>query len=139
MVKFPQSTLDSLNKNVETFSVFATNSTSGNKISKTSKDVELIALAPKGITLEVPKRSCSQGHSFILQIEAHIERMDEPPIKLNTQVTGVITEIEGSIHDERFQVTLEFRQYSVDEWHKFLGHVENRQANLNKSLKEMKK
>lgn len=139
MAAFPLSILENLNQTTETFFVLATNSTSGNKISKKPGDVELISLAQSGVTLEVPRRSCSHGHSFILQIEAVIPVANDKPIKLQTQVTGVVEAIEGDIQQDRFQVRLEFRQYSIEEWQRFLKHVENRQANVNHHLKEMKK
>lgn len=138
MSDFPVSILENLNRLTDSFTILATNSTSGSKISKTPKDVTLVALAKTGVTIEVPKRSCSRGHSLILQIEANVLNEKGEPIRFETQVTGVIEEVEGDIQ-ERFEVRLEFRQYSIEEWQKFLGHVENRQTEANRILGELKK
>jgi hypothetical protein len=135
--EFPLSILENLNQLTDQFTVMATNSTSGNKISKIKEDVTLIALSKSGVTLEMPKRSCSQGHSLILQIDANVTNAEGEPVQFHIQVTGVIGEIEGDIQ-ERFQVKLEFRQYSVEEWQRFLGHVENRQTDANRLLRKMK-
>jgi len=138
MTELSASVLENLNQITDSFIILATNSTSGSRISKKSDDVILVALARTGVTLEVPRRSCSRGHSFILQIEANVHDADGEPVRFETQVTGVIEEIEGDLN-ERFEVRLEFRQYSVDEWQKFLRHVENRQAEANRILGELKK
>gem|GEM_PF-2627220 len=138
MAELSVSVLENLNQITESFTILATNSTSGSRISKKSGDVVLVALARTGVTLEMPKRSCSHGHSLILQIEANVHDSEGEPVRFETQVTGVIEEIEGDLN-ERFEVRLEFRQYSVDEWQKFLKHVENRQTEANRILGELKK
>ena len=97
--------------------------------------IRLIEIAEKDVLIAIPEKSCSQGQSLSLSIEATCG--DEPPV-LQNQVIGIATEIlEDS--DGWQRVRLVFRQYSVKDWQTILDYFFNRQTSVNALLKSTRR
>jgi len=121
-------------RNLE-FSIEGTNLTSQVPILKGSS--RLIELLDAGICIDVPAKSCSDGH--LLSLHVAVKKpvgTDFETVK--TQVTGVVS-IEDRDSNDRQLVKILFRQYSVEEWNSFLKELAGKQTRANRMIRKTRR
>ena len=92
-------------------------------------NIHLVQILEQGIWIDIPTRSCAMGHSLSLDIVIE---------KHSINIIGVIEEIDG-LSKTRQLVRLQFRQYSLEQWEKFLSFFLNQQLDINAFIRSTRK
>jgi hypothetical protein len=85
----------------------------------------LVQFLEKGMVLEVPARSCSEGHNLSLEIK--VKGLADPNFKFSG--TAKIDELQSYLGDAE-QITLTLVQFNEKEWKTLTGSMGQRQDDI---------
>lgn len=94
-----------------------------------AEQIKLIQFLEKGMVLELPAKSCSNGHNLIIKIELSGTTL------INEFVTTAKVVEHDSISKEADTVVLNLTQYDGDAWTKLQSIYSNRQDEIEKFFK----
>lgn len=100
-----------------------------------SKDIEVNEVSESGMTMKLPKRSCSNGHLLVVEIERHArggekaQAVAQPKGPMAITVTAKVTELEP-MGDSAIIVRLHFYQFRTEDWQLFLADYADRQRKV---------
>jgi hypothetical protein len=98
-----------------------------------SGKVQLIEFRPKGMILEVPRRSCAPGHSLILDA-----KVTEPAAsRMSFPATAKVHKVE-EVSDEVDRLDLGLLQYVEEDWKKLQELFGSRQREIEEFLRAAK-
>ena len=93
----------------------------------------LIEILEDGILIEVPHRSCADGHTLSLTVTTH-----RPGAESKMQIVGVISQVE-TVSKSRQQVILHFRKIEKTEWEALLTYLNGKQEVVNQLIERARK
>ena len=102
-----------------------TNTTTSQDFRKDQAEIKMVELGERGMTLEVPWKSCAQGHSLIIVMTtAGIKSGD-----FVFETTAKVSEYE-QLEDGIDRVVVSFVQFDEKVWEKFLKSFSDRQREI---------
>jgi hypothetical protein len=116
-------------------SVQGANVTSGTKIPKGT--IELTQIHDAGVTVQVPPRSCSEGHLLTLVVTL-VKSPKAGSDRIVLTASGPAEEVEGDPKLPQ-QVRVAFRQYSREDWQEVLDYFSNEQSAANALIRQTRK
>ncbi len=96
-----------------------------------------------GIWIEAPIRSCSIGHSLVLDIQARkASKKSAEKLESKIHVLGVIAEVDTDAAGAKKgvqHVKVRFKEFSIKDWKALLKFLSEKQFNLNLLMKRTRK
>lgn len=93
--------------------------------------IQLIELLERGMTLDVPTRSCAPGHNLMLKFKTLLPNRD--PFEFNT--TAKVESVRSTPFGGTDQIRISFLQFTEQDWEKFRGKFDSRQKEIEQFLK----
>jgi hypothetical protein len=112
-----------------TVEITLTNTTTRTTV-KESTTIKLVEIAEQGIALEVPPRTCAQGHNLLFELKL-VKPGATKPFAL--KATGKVSEVESLDGADRADVVL--IQFDEKEWEQVLSAFMSRQSEIEEFLK----
>jgi hypothetical protein len=105
------------------------NTTTETRTSKNDKNIRLVEIQNRGMTLEIPTRKCNEGHNLIIEIVGTTPRKKEFKFSCTAKVEKLEpgNPLQGE-HVDRIDVI--FMQYDEHAWEDFLYEFSQRQAEI---------
>jgi len=105
--------------------------------------LQVTQILENGLWLEMPLRSCSMGHSIMLEVwgKKFSKKLDVC-IENKIQIQGVVEEIDldGNLSERKMQsVKIRFKNYSIGSWKELLDFFQEKQMNINLLIKKTRK
>jgi hypothetical protein len=116
--------------------ISASNETSRTKVSdgaETAPKIALIEFLERGLTLELPKHSCAQGHHLTLEIQVVSPPEKRMRFSATTKVDAVLKQAD---HSERANVSL--IQFKEEAWDALRRLFSSRQTEIEDFFKASK-
>jgi hypothetical protein len=107
------------------------NSTSKMDVPRTEK-ISLIELAPEGLTLALPPRSCASGHFLKVRIEISQENL-----KQVFEATAIVEEVKSAPQSEDW-VKVKLVQFDSAIWTKVLKQIQSEGDQVSNLFQQMK-
>ncbi len=129
-------------KNFE-YSILMENTTAQTEILNSNK-IRIIEFTQKGMRVQMPSNSCSTGHLLHLFIFPNISGKQLPRLPKDNeargliQITAKVASFEPGNKPEKALFTLEFLQYTENEWNSFTRKFQNLQKQVDQIFKVIK-
>lgn len=94
--------------------------------------IYLLEFLEAGLILEVPKKSCAQGHNVLLNL-----RTDGFPVDLEFEVTAKVEQMDV-LDNGKNKITLKFTQFNDKDWKAFQNLFNTRQKEIETFFESMK-
>jgi hypothetical protein len=101
------------------------NTTTDTQAKKSEKQIRLVEVQNRGMTLEIPSRTCNEGHNLIIELVGTTHRKKEFTFSCTAKVENLQPVQEGV---DRIDVT--FMQFDERAWEDFLYEFTQRQAQI---------
>ncbi len=105
--------------------------------------LRLTEILEDGMWIEAPIRSCSIGHSLVLDIQGKkISKKSAEKLESKIHVLGVIAKVEIDAEGVKKgvqNVKVRFKEFSMKDWKALLKYFSERQWSLNMLIKQTRK